>query len=275
MPGAANAIEVRVLAMRRSGHHAVVNWMIENASGWSCFLNDPHLQGSPYLTCRQSASVLPVSSSPAKRLLWRAERKGYRVKKDILLHNYEDVGVSAFAASDIVERSEELVGRSGKTINAILVRDPFNLFASRMKWFQGQQKTGLVGDPKEWGTLWKDHAKEAVGETEHLQNKLFISYNDWFISGRYREALCERIGLPFTDAGRDTVARHGPTLWGDSFDGLKYDGRATEMNVLERWKRFEHDAAYRSLFRDSELVELSHALFGEVPGTESFVPRVS
>lgn len=203
--------------------------------------------------------------------MWWAETEGYHVNKQMLLYNHEDIEPINFVASEVFERSEEFVGKSGKIINTILIRDPFNLFASRMKWFQGQQKTGLVGDPDEWVALWKTHAREAVGETGHLQNKLIISYNDWFTKEVYRKQLCERIGLTFTDAGRNKVARYGPTLWGDSFDGLTYDGRATKMGVLERWKQFEHDPAYRSLFQDPELVELSHALFGEVPGTEAIL----
>ena len=52
---------------------------------------------------------------------------------------------------------------------------------------------------------------------------------------------------------------------GGSFDGMSYDGRACEMNVLERWKYFARDPLYRELLDDAELIDLSAHIFGAPP----------
>ena len=64
------------------------------------------------------------------------------------------------------------------------------------------------------------------------------------------------------------VARWGPNLWGDSFDNLTFDGRATQMKVLERWRQVADEPLYRSLVADPELIELSTTIFGIMPDIE-------
>jgi hypothetical protein len=46
------------------------------------------------------------------------------------------------------------------------------------------------------------------------------------------------------------------------------------QSLFERWAAFSDDADYRSVFRDEELLQLSEALFGEIPGTREFVRSV-
>jgi hypothetical protein len=267
--GVPNDTEIRVLAMRRSGHHAVVNWVLAQAEGWACFLNDCQREGNPYATCRPSTSVVPVSSDAATRLFWKAERSGVHTRKSLLMYNFEDAHPEPFAAGDAVAQSRRWVGRSGRVLNVLVLRDPFNLFASRLRWLRGRKGTGLLKDPQQWVALWKAYAREAAGVTDHVPDRVCVSYNAWCLSESYRRGLAERLGLPFTDAGRQEVARWGPTVWGDSFDGLRYDGRAEDMDVLERWKQFQDDPVYRGLFEDPELVALSRTVFGDLPGTDS------
>jgi hypothetical protein len=275
MRGVINEQEIRVLAMRRSGHHAIVNWILAQAEEWTCFLNDCRKKGNPYVTCRSSTSVLPVSSDVATRLFWKAERSGVHTRKSLLMYNFEDAHPEAFVSSNAVAESTRWVGRSKRVLNVLILRDPFNLFASRLRWLRGRKGTGLLKDPQQWVALWKEYAREATDVTDHVPNRVLVSYNAWCLSESYRRELAAQLGLPFTDAGRQEVARWGPTVWGDSFDGLQYDGRAEDMKVLERWKQFRDDPVYRSLFEDSELVALSQAIFGDLPGTEAVAAPAS
>jgi hypothetical protein len=43
------------------------------------------------------------------------------------------------------------------------------------------------------------------------------------------------------------------------------------MNVLTRWKMFQEDREFCSLFKDLELIELSKQIFGMIEGTEAFI----
>ena len=115
--------------------------------------------------------------------------------------------------------------------------------------------------------LWKVYAHEFLGETHYLPNRVSISYNDWFLSREYRDRLGRQLGFINRDLGIDEVAKWGPTMWGDSFDGLQYEGQAQRMKVMERWREYQHDEFFCALFQDEELWDLSRLLFGEIKGT--------
>jgi len=113
--------------------------------------------------------------------------------------------------------------------------------------------------------LWKQYAREALDLTAHLgPRKLVVRYNDWFQSEAYRKDLAERLGLEFSDAGLEDVTKFG---FGSSFDRQAFHGRAQQMDVMARWRKYENEASYRSLF-DEEMCDLSRKLFGVVAGTE-------
>lgn len=87
-----------------------------------------------------------------------------------------------------------------------------------------------------------------------------ISYNKWVSSAEYRKDICYDLDLKYTNCGfRDVPQNCG----GSSFDGLEFDGRANEMDVLNRWKEYENDAGFnRILDRYSDIVEMSDRFCG-------------
>ena len=270
LPGPANGLELRAFALRRSGHHAVLRWILEQAGGWRWFLNDCAGEGNPFETCiRVNSEVTAPDGRPAHPP-WEREAEGRLSKKGLLAYNYEDQDFRRVAPRLDVRR-EAWVGRSRRRHDLLILRDPFNLFASKLRWFYGQQHRPTLDELRTSVRLWKAYAEEFLGETHHLPNKVPISYNAWFADQTYRAGLAERLGLPFSDRGLNQVARWGPALWGDSFDGLAYDGRAQDMDVLERWKRFRDDDLYLSLVVDERLLALSERIFGEVPGVRALL----
>ncbi|MFC1884490.1 hypothetical protein ACFL2O_06955 [Thermodesulfobacteriota bacterium] len=105
--------------------------------------------------------------------------------------------------------------------------------------------------------LWKQHAEIALQTPSWMTVVLF---DRWFSDAEYRRSICEKLGIPFTDAGLNEVARFGN---GSSFDARKYDGRAQEMDVLNRWKEFDDDPLMARMMTD-ELLELNKSLFPDV-----------
>ena len=101
-----------------------------------------------------------------------------------------------------------------------------------------------------------------------------INYNAWFLDQNYRRELSRKFNLEFNDRGINIVAKWGPTRWGDSFDGTKYDGKATQMQVLDRWRTYKDDPFYRNLLKDPEVWQLSQRIFGNIPGTEELSEKV-
>jgi hypothetical protein len=85
----------------------------------------------------------------------------------------------------------------------------------------------------------------------------------------YRQKIAKQLDMNFTDAGIDNVSGCGG---GSSFDGLKLDGKANQMDVNNRWKQFIDREEYRQLFSNKKLLEYSLKIFGHLPGTEVLFP---
>ena len=152
-----------------------------------------------------------------------------------------------------------------KKIQLIVLRNPFNNFASKYKWhLSGKYFAPTIEDILILKEQWKVYAKESLGITSLLpvSEKKVILYENWFSSEIYRQELAQTIGLKTTHKGLHKIAPWGPNTWGDGFDNMKMDGKANKMKVLDRWKKYKNDSFFKSLF-DSELIKLSRLFFSD------------
>lgn len=253
---AVNRCELRVVGMSRSGNHAIINWMLQQAPGRYCFLNCCEPKTNPFHSARPTASgeVVEVNYQPFDLA---AERAGCFSPKEWLVHSYEDCFLGMVHHRVFEQHHDEWVGASARRRDVLILRDPFNLFASRLQRSQGSITHGTNK------RIWLQHAREFLGRRRYLpKNRLAISYNRWVVDCGYRRSIAEALGLRFTDAGFETVVA---TAGGSSFDGLRYNGRASQMKVFERWKSHADEPRYRSLFNE-EIVALSHEIFGSIAG---------
>jgi hypothetical protein len=259
-----NKYEYCIIALQRSGHHAVINWIIKNSkNGQHYFLNNCQPGVNPYTSFNVKDSTIPEDEL-------QKEKKGFFSQKDSLIYNYEDKAFSFVFSPLFMENKQKWIGKSERSINMIVLRDPFNNFASKYKWaIDGKQWNPSIESIKQLPLLWKAHAKEFLGITNDVPKpKLFLNYNQWFSNAQYRKELAENLFLNSYALGIKEVAKWGPNTWGDSFDNMDYEGKANEMNVLERWRIFSDDLFFKSLFQDAELQDLSERIFGKIPGTE-------
>lgn len=259
-----NRQELRVIGMSRSGNHAILNWIIQQAEGRLCFLNCTEPQTNPFESARPMGDGQPYRANYADFHL-PAERRGRFSRKDWLIHSHEDCFLGKIVRGEFEEHHDRYVGPSGRRREALILRDPFNLFASRSvaQYALITERTSL--------RIWKQHAREFLGRRRYLPaDRLAISYNRWVLERDYRRRIAAELGLTFTDTGVDHVPRTGS---GSSFDGLDYDGRATRMDLFRRWEAFADDRRFLRLF-DDEMLELSEAIFGTVPGTEPLLERL-
>jgi hypothetical protein len=258
-----NAREIRLAALRRSGSHAVLHWLLRQLPGRGVFLNSCKPGENPYASCYQGDSVV----QPAGAFDLDRERDPGPSRKDFLLYNYEDRELSIVFSDAFEAAHDRWLGTSERRFDLLVLRDPWNNLASLLRWVRGSVHPISPDSVAKAARLWKTYAREILGETTYLRHQPTpVLYNRWVIDPAYREELAGRLGVPWTDAGRDEVAPWGPTTWGDSFDGLAYDGRAGEMPVLDRWRWCADDPFYRGLF-DGEIEELSARIFGPLPGT--------
>jgi hypothetical protein len=248
-----NETEIRVIGMSRSGNHAIVNWILAQWPGRTCFLNCAEPGFNPFRSARPRTPELPGWRALYPEFDVDAEREGRLTRKDLLLHSYEDTFLGPFKKAENEERHDEWVGRSRRRVDLLILRDPRNLFASRLASGYGWLEDELVA------RVWSQHAREFLGLRRNLrQERLMVSYNDWVTSAEYRRGVAEALGLRFDDrATRKVPAAAG----GSSFDGTAYDGRAEEMPVLRRWHSFLSDHRLHRLLTP-EVLELSERAFG-------------
>ena len=255
-----NQHELRITGMSRSGNHAIIGWIIRQLSGRSCFLNCAEPKTNPFRTARPLSPSDPNPYRASYDLDLAAEQAGRLSPKDYLLHSYEDAFLGMVRSRAFEDEHDRWVGPSARRTDVLILRDPFNLFASRRRL-----RYTFVSD-RTARRIWKQHAREFTGSPRYLgRNRVLISYNRWCRDRRYRRAVAGQLGLRFTDAGaRDVPCCHG----GSSFDGARYDGRAHEMDTLGRWRHFADDPDYLTLLDDLDLLALAEAAFGRIPGTE-------
>jgi len=138
----------------------------------------------------------------------------------------------------------------------VLLRDPYNLFASRMKWYTHDDDRYF--NPKFITYLWVDYAKFVLSKPE---NVIIVLYNKFFSDAGYRRELSDKLDGRFDDTPINFInSKSG----GSSFDGTAFLGSAQNMKVLERWKVYKNNKNYRSLFTD-EIKDLSNQIFGFNP----------
>ena len=225
-----------VLGIRRSGNHAIINWIQQDLPGLSCFCND--------LIPKQKPIEAPIKNS-----------KWNRGKQVSLICSYEDQPVeSIFNRNNLRPNIENY-------LNLLILRDPYNLFASWIAWQSGRGDR-FRADPNyrsKMINLWKNHAKLYVSHTSQgVKNIFIINYNHWFKSTEYRLALAQNLGLTGSTLSIPTVQNFGG---GSSFDGLTYRNTPRMMNVTERWRNFTDHPIFKEIKIDEELAELTSKIF--------------
>jgi len=301
-----NKLEIRICGLQRSGNHAITNWIINQYRGSRiCFLNNVrHGDYNPFHT-REQVYLYNFKGFPNGMAF---PNRGVRIpdeliksSKDVLIYSYEDdrrklVDGMPFLrgvySKEFEARRGEYLGESERFLDVVVVRDPYNLLASRIKRID--KLTG-INDVQLIIEFIKEILYEAImfeEEKDPKSKKLIIKYNQWFSDKNYRRFLSEKIGGKFNDSSLHEVLSVGG---GSSFDGVNFGKlkiqdlwykrrkllqvetyqnigsylsrffprRTEEMQVLERWKVIE-DSQMEAIFSDPEVAELSKRLFGDI-----------
>lgn len=262
--------EIRFFGLSRSGNHAVINWIIRQLEGSYCFLNCAELKHNPFVTARPLNDLGVVYKTNIEDFDLEKERKGEIIKKDYLLYNHEDCFLGAANKKQLLEKHNEWLGPAKKRTDILILRDPFNLFASRMKagllkghfTHHGVRPISVMTLKR----LYKQHAREFLGEKNNLRNKIGINFDSWTTDEDYRRKITGELGIPYSAKGLWDVPG---VAGGSSFDGTRYSGEAQKMNLNSRWEYYASDPEYLSLF-DEELMDLTRKIFGEIPPLRYF-----
>lgn len=275
-----NEKEIRVVGLRRSGNHAVMNWIRKQQAEETIYINNVRPKENPFRAVYEDQIRKSKDPSlPGWRTKdidrWQREAKGEFSTKKCLLYSYEDQPIEKLSDRNFEKKHDLYFGRSKVRYDVIIMRDPFNLFASRLR---ASRKREVPPDQFDFmrvkskksslPQMWIDYAQEYLDETNYLRHtKVHINYNLWSTDPNYRCQIAKKLDLDFTDAGFDDVMTNGG---GSSFDGVSLNGKASAMSVLERWKHFADDPHFRALIDDEILLDYAYEIFGTIPDLDSF-----
>lgn len=221
-----------VFGIRRSGIHVVSNWISDQFEG-TVTANNVNLNAMA------QGGQIPPALQRARTQVLIVEENPPNVIQEV--HDLNGM--------------EKWMGECEDVRYVMLVRDPYNLFASRIRHYD------LLSAKKRWidrrtaTFCWKVYAETFLNPPEHLT---VVNYNQFVAKKTYRRELAKALGGKFSDK---TISKVDVNGLGSSFDGMKFDGNAQEMPVSERWKAFEDVEAFWNLF-DDEIKGLCKKVFG-------------
>ncbi len=248
-------ILVQFAGMKRSGNHAIIPWLMKNAF--------PDQEAVVFHnSIFDERKNPPLLTLPRHIAQTRAHNEG-------MIISYEDARLDRLTTTSTWTGEQDILPHA-KIKHILLLRDPYNLFASRLGRLENTTRTHKPTSLRRlpWDNvieLWKTHAREYLGETHHLPPGVIgISFNDWFKSKAYRDRLLhDHFGVEKNlDRGIDNVENFAG---GSTFDLLKYNGSAQEMEVLNRWQAYRNDRFFQKLTSDRELQALSERIFDVHP----------
>ena len=259
-----------VAGLKRSGNHAIMNWLLKSSGKSYLALNnlshrDFYLSLYNQFPLNSSRCWSNVDYKDQYADFMRKSATDFlrKQERELILISFEDHMVDNFGES-FMDAKEDFVGSSGKVYFVIVLRDIFNTVASITKMHGGNYK-----NMRWYLENWKSWAEEFLRITQHISNPVCINYNAWVSNPEYRSNIASLFGFLSNEESISDVSNIGE---GSSFDGVKYHGTAQKMKVLERWKHYMRDHAYRDVFKDEALVDLSNRIFGPIPGTEVVLP---
>ncbi|MDJ0661878.1 MAG: hypothetical protein QNJ42_20695 [Crocosphaera sp.] len=285
-------LEVRVFGIRRSGNHAIISWIINNYPGSLLFVNNVNghdtipfpyspimpehkkpfqdritVKNIPYFQAKKkfSAFLKFLFTRPSIYSLVPSDKSvnlSYllNIDKDCLIYSFEDIHISDMRLPRFYESAEKYIGSSKSKINIIILRDPFNLFASLLKSKMIKKNSQ---DGQKYISLYKTFALSYLQYLSMQDNDtIFINYNQWMSQEDYRIDIANKLGLlPQAKDLIETVVDRGG---GSSFDKLSYNNQASSMKVFERWKVYNRDPFYLDLLSEKEILSISQEIFPRI-----------
>jgi hypothetical protein len=207
----------------RSGNHAISYWLTPQfQDGVRCFNNYRYFR-------------------------WKDEENLYRHTEHVddgvknNLFGVQNINLSVFE-----REREEWINKFKYDLTDLkvvaLLRNPWNLIASHVQWKWRQplyqRKSGAINRWNEYYGIYLENANDYV----------FVIYDKWFQDIEYRKEISKKLGLEFSDENLNLVSGEGN---GSSFNKREYDGRAQQMNVLNRYKQIDNFSMNN--FKESEI----------------------
>lgn len=247
---------IAIHALQRSGLHGVVGWVLSHLDSKYLFIN--HAMKHDGYDNGFFTNITRI-------------RERYSTESNI--GKFEGqviptiiVGIEDEETKVALRWLQRQFGKKARRIcNVLVIRDPYNLYASRLRGQLGHlgKVNPTATDYEVFVRKYQDHAK-IIDNSPRSDDWVTISFNEWFTSGNYRKVVRDQLNLSESAGARhDAVLDYGG---GSSFDGLRFDGKASEMKILDRWREFESDPKMIRILRNKQLARIDRQYFGTIYG---------
>lgn len=238
-------MKIRIFAHSRSGHHAFINWLINQLNGSTIFHNNC-MKGweNKKLIENKKKGLIKHGKFPYKNHIYSFEYFN--------LNNYNKYNFN---------------GWDGEYVDILFLRDYYNWLASSYKIKNGNEPRFI----NKWKNfrdeieipiidLWKQYAEEYLNKEILPKETINVNYNEWFKSKNYRKNFCDKLNLSFTDKGIENVSSFGG---GSSYTKLSFRKDAQKkLKTIERWKNHKIDKNFIKLIEDNKkIIELNEKIF--------------
>ena len=213
--------------MKRSGGHAVINWLVENTPRAKFINNEIPIQ--PILAGYQS-----VPDDPLPYANWITRKR----RSSELTDEIEEASTIFVSLEDHELRVRPFDLPTAKII--LILRRPENLFASRIRKASYTRLLAYNLDDRELLAravrVWKEHARVALSSVDRGEPLAVIFYDAWLTSSGYRGRLARHFGLVVLRNPSERVAAEGG---GSSFGQVDVNPvdlvrRAGFLNAVEK-----------------------------------------
>lgn len=238
--------DIYLIGYQRAGTHAIGNYILRNGSKEKAreVSHDIYQCGQDFL----------LNAKYTDRLYERYDLTKIRNCRNLItsyeLHNLYNISINIKQCLQDIQYNEYYC--------VILLRDIKNHIASLMKMYGNSLGSHIINDIL-------SRYKEALNETNYLENRVVVLFDLWFLSKDYRKDMCKKLGLDFYDYGLNEVTSFGN---GSSFDSQNYNGNAQSMKVRERYKLVDQ---YHLSKNVEKLIERDSLAFQKFGSSYSYV----
>ena len=223
-----NARLVQIWSLPRSGHSPVIDWLVRgfgqtDVSLWWCYHGR-----RPDNFCR-------------------ACNPGMDASRPVLIIDWISHG---FKTNPNTERTWPFERDDRPNTNIIILRSLGNWLASQHRYYGRLRLAGGVADGVR---IWKEHAREALGETGYLDPPpAVVLFDRWLTSKRYRAKVARRLAIACKKKPDKDIS---PSSW-------RKETR-TDAGVLSRYTKDGGLSEHVALI-DDEARRLDKKLFGRM-----------
>lgn len=204
-----------IYGLRRSGNHAVIEWILKNLSG----CNERHVIKESMIFSGNSCHLNAINQYRNEALL-RIDHLFATSSFKNLIISYED------------RPSNSATEFSLGYTKVVIIRDIYNVIASRYKkLIDTKSQPGwqqLMKIDESIFTIWKQHAAAAK------QGTTMIRFEDWIEGKEARNAISKSLGLENLDH-TNTMSHHGG---GSSFNPHHWTP-PSGSDLNNRWRQVE------------------------------------